>query len=185
MISVYVKPWTKADGSWEPLLREILKKDYHLEAVCLERDEWGKPYLKNGELFFNVSHAGEYVVIALSENPVGVDIEGRRKIKDGMYRKVVQPEEQMLIGGDREWDFLRLWTLKESFVKAEGKGLRIPMKEYYFVKEAEEFFVNYGGNRATWMFYIEETLADGYIISVCGLEKEIRWMAETEAANAV
>lgn len=185
MIRVYVKPWTKEDGSWEPLLRDILKSDYHLEEICIERDEMGKPFLKGGEVFFNVSHSGAYIAIAVSEKPVGVDIEGMRTIRDGMYRKVVQPQEQELIGAARERDFLRLWTLKESFVKAEGKGLRIPMKEYYFGKESEGFFVNYKGVRAPWTFYIEETPAQGYMISVCGLEKEIRWMAETEAADAV
>lgn len=178
LIKVFIRPWTKADGSWEPFLEEILRQDYGITEPVVERDEWGKPFLKNNPFFFNVSHAGEYVVIAVSERPVGVDIEGRRKIKDGMYRKVVRQEEEKLIGQDREWDFLRLWTLKESFVKAEGKGLRIPMKDYFFGKEEEKLFVTYGGRRAPWTFYIEETAAPGYVISVCGLEEEVRWMTE-------
>ena len=43
--------------------------------------------------------------------------------------------EAELIGDERQNDFLRLWTLKESFVKAEGKGLRISLKDYFFQKE--------------------------------------------------
>ena len=115
------------------------------------------------------------MAIAVSESLVGIDIQETKNIKDGMYRKVVQPKEQSLIGEDKQRDFLRLWSLKESYVKAEGKGLRIPMKDYYFEKENECYFVNYGGQKQAWTFNIEETLVEGYYISVCGMETEVSW----------
>lgn len=176
MIKVYIQKWNKKDAPWQCILADVLKSDYHIEA-CPEilRDEMGKPYLKDSELHFNVSHSGEYLAIAISEQPVGIDIQETKTIKEGMYRKVVQPQEQQLIGKERQKDFLRLWSLKESFVKAVGKGLRISMKEYYFEKENGCYFVNYGGQRAAWTFNIEETLVKGYFISVCGLQNEISW----------
>ena len=175
MIRVYIKKWTKKDLPWEIILADILKDDYHIEEMPeILRDEMGKPYLKNGMLQFNVSHSGEYLAIAISEKPVGVDIQGPKEIKAGLYRKVVQPEETEFIGDDRQKDFIRLWTLKESFVKAEGKGLRISLKDYWFAKEKGSYFVNYGGQKSAWTFNIEETLIPDYVISVCGLEKEIR-----------
>lgn len=179
MIHVYVKKWSRKDGPWERVLACILKRDYQMEP-CPEivRDEMGKPYLKNNAIFFNVSHSGEYLAIAVSDGPVGIDIQKGRNIREGMYRRVVRQEEQALIGRERQRDFLRLWTLKESFVKAEGKGLRIPMKEYFFVKEKDRYFVNYHGQKALWTFNIEEELLKDYFISVCGLEQDVLWHME-------
>lgn len=175
-MKVYIQKWNKKDAPWQRILADILKNDYQIEQ-CPEilRDEMGKPYLKEYPLYFNVSHSGEYLAIAVSKSPVGIDIQGEKEIKEGMYRKVVQQEEMVLIGQERQRDFLRLWTLKESFVKAEGKGLRISMKDYFFEKENDRYFVNYGGQRALWTFNIEEALVENYLISVCGLEEKVEW----------
>ena len=177
MIRVYIFKWKKQqDAPWQRILADVLKTDYGIEN-CPEilKDEMGKPYLAGNPLYFNVSHSGEYLALAVSEKPLGVDIQGKKAIRDGMYRKVVRSQETELIGQDRERDFLRLWSLKESFVKAEGKGLRISMKDYFFEKENERYFVNYGGQRAAWTFNIEEALIDGYFISVCGMETKVQW----------
>ena len=175
-MNVYIVKWNKEDAPWQRILADILKKDYKIEQ-CPEilKDKMGKPYLEGNPLHFNVSHSGEYLAIAISKYPVGIDIQEPKLIKDGMFRKVVQPEEECLIGENRQKDFLRLWTLKESFVKAEGKGLRIALKDYYFEKENDEYLVNYGGQKMPWTFNIEETLVDGYFISVCGRESEVTY----------
>ena len=177
MIRVYIQKWDKKDAPWQCILADILKRDYFIEEMPeILRDDLGKPYLKEGTLQFNLSHSGEYLAIAISESPVGIDIQGPKTIREGTFKKVVQPQEAVLIGSERERDFLRLWTLKESFVKAEGKGLRIPLKDYYFEKENGCYFVNYDGQRAAWTFNIEETLVADYFVSVCGLEDEIQWI---------
>ena len=175
-MNVYIQKWSKKDASWQCILADILKQDYKIEH-CPEilQDEMGKPYFEGNPLYFNVSHSGEYLAIAISKYPVGIDIQEPKLIKDGMFRKVVQPEEDCLIGEDRQKDFLRLWTLKESFVKAEGKGLRIALKDYCFEKENDEYLVNYGRQRMPWTFNIEETLIEGYFISVCGRESEVSY----------
>ncbi len=179
MINVYLQKWNKEDAPWQRILADVLKTDYKIEE-CPEilRDEMGKPYLKDFPLHFNVSHSGEYLAIAISKMLVGIDIQEPKKIRDGMYRKVVQPQEQSLIGENRQKDFLRLWTLKESFVKAEGKGLCISMKDYFIEKEKDSYFVNYCGQRGDWAFNIEERLIEGYFISVCGMEKEVSWIVK-------
>ena len=182
VIGVYIQKWKKEQGvPWQHILADILKKDYGMKQ-CPEilKDEYGKPYLEGHLLCFNVSHSGEYLAIAISENPVGVDIQKTQEIKPGMYRKVVRGEELNLIGEERQKDFLRLWALKESFVKADGRGLRISMKDYWFEKENGQYFVNYGGQRAAYTFNIEETLVEGFVISVCGLESEVHWKIRQE-----
>lgn len=179
MINVYIRRWKKEDEPWGRILASILKRDYQME-FCPEilREKDGKPYLKDYPVYFNVSHSGEYLAIAVSESPVGVDIQKEKNIREGMYQKVVQKEERPLICTDRQKDFLRLWALKESFVKAEGRGLRIPMKDYYFTKENGRYVVNYIGQKAPWAFTIEETLVAGYVIAVCGAETDVFWKVE-------
>ena len=181
MIKVYIQRWNKKDAPWQRILADVLKQDYHIEEMPeILRDEMGKPYFASGKLHFNVSHSEEYLAIAISEQPIGVDMQATKNIREGMYKKVVQPAEMGLIGEERQKDFLRLWALKESFVKAEGKGLRIPMKDYYFEYEKGCYFVNYGGQRMSWTFNIEETLVERYFISVCGMEEQVQWILNQE-----
>ena len=182
MICVYIQRWNKEkDAPWQRILADVLKRDCYIEEMPeILRDDMGKPYFKEGPLHFNVSHSEGYLAIAISEYPVGVDIQAPKNIREGMYKKVVQPKEAELIGEERQKDFLRLWTLKESFVKAEGKGLRISMKDYYFQRENERYFVIYGGQRMPWTFNIEETLVKDYFISVCGMEESVRWILDQE-----
>jgi 4'-phosphopantetheinyl transferase len=177
LIRVYIQKWSKKDAPWQRILADVLKKDYFMEEIPeIMRDDYGKPYFKDCSLQFNVSHSGEYLAIAVSEHPVGIDVQEPKTIRESTFRKVVQPQEEVLIGEKKEQDFLRLWTLKESFVKAEGKGLRIPMMDYYFAKENKRYFVIYDGQRTAWTFNIEETLIENYFICVCGLEDEICWI---------
>lgn len=181
MINVYIQKWSKKDAPWQRILADVLKRDYKIEnCPQILRDEMGKPYFEEEVLYFNVSHSGEYLAIAVSEKLVGIDIQEPKFIRDGMFKKVIQPEEACLIGEDRQKDFLRLWTLKESFVKAEGKGLCIALKDYYFEKENNQYLVNYCGQKMHWTFNIQETLIPNYFISVCGLENEVSWNLNRE-----
>lgn len=181
MIYGYLIKWKKGEKPWQEILGDLVKK-YHQAEKCPEilKDEMGKPYFPGNPFYFNVSHSGEYLALAISKEPVGIDLQKIKAVKEGMYPKVVRPSEEALIGAERERDFIRLWTLKESFVKAEGKGLRIPMRDYHFVKEKEDYLVFLGGQKQMWTFNIEETLLKDYIVSVCGMEKEVSWSVEQE-----
>ena len=91
--------------------------------------EHGKPRLPTGELFFNASDSGDYVVIALASAEVGVDIELARVVRrrDGLARRVCTDNELEMLARapEREKDalLLRLWTCKEAALKAVGIGL--------------------------------------------------------------
>lgn len=181
MIYGYLMKWKKGEKTWQKIFGDLMKKYHQTEnAPEILKDGMGKPYLQGNPFYFNVSHSGEYLALAISKDPVGIDIQKIKPVKEGMYQKVVRPEEMPLIGANRERDFIRLWTLKESFVKAEGKGLRIPMKSYYLIKEKEDYHVLWGGQKQPWTFNIEETLLKDYIVSVCGMEKKVFWRAEQE-----
>lgn len=76
--------------------------------------------------FFNLSHSGDFVILAISDTPVGCDIE--RLHKAILSRHVFHPNELSLLlslpeGNARNQAFLRLWTAKEAFLKAIGTGI--------------------------------------------------------------
>lgn len=82
--------------------------------------ENGKPYLKSGEIFFNLSHSAGQLVCVVSDKEIGIDIQ-KICYKPRVARKICQPDELAQIKTPE--DFTRIWVLKESFVKANGKGL--------------------------------------------------------------
>lgn len=94
--------------------------------------ENGKPYfLEFPELQYNLSHAGDYVVAAFSDESVGIDIAERRGSKDSLIRRCLTEAEMGWLKGqvDRDEAFCRLWAGKESFVKWTGEGLRKDLRQ--------------------------------------------------------
>ena len=84
----------------------------------------GKPYLAQAPAF-NLSHSGEYVVLAVGEGEVGTDIEKCEPAHLKLAKRVFTPREQAWMQAAPMERFARLWTLKESVMKATGKGLQL------------------------------------------------------------
>jgi 4'-phosphopantetheinyl transferase len=87
-------------------------------------NEHGAPYLEKGP-YFSISHCKQGIAVALSNYPIGIDIEGIRRWNEGLVRKTMNNEEQKLIlsQAQPEWEFIRLWTHKEAYVKMQGTGI--------------------------------------------------------------
>jgi 4'-phosphopantetheinyl transferase len=63
--------------------------------------------------------------VAVSETPIGIDIEAIRPFNEGLMRKTMNSEEQtyILSSLNPEIEFIRLWTQKEAYVKMQGTGI--------------------------------------------------------------
>ena len=101
-------------------------------SLTIGRTEYGKPYFEERrDIHFSISHAGEYILIAIGSEPLGVDIEQRRVISyEKIGRRIMtDPEyEAFLEREDREAEFYRKWVLMkwvlmESYVKWTGLGM--------------------------------------------------------------
>lgn len=97
--------------------------------------EGGKPYLINEpNVHFSLSHSAGWAVCALSDHPVGVDIErcepGRRDVASRFFHKDEVRYLNSLLPSMRDDAFYKLWTLKESFVKSTGRGLDLPLRSF-------------------------------------------------------
>ncbi len=112
----------------EALVRYALGAD-----VLLAQDQWGKPYPVNKPgLHFNLSHSGDWVVIAWGSSPVGIDIEQiRSNVKwELLLKRHFTPEEQsFVLEKDAIARFFELWTAKESYLKYLGQGLTRPLAD--------------------------------------------------------
>ena len=136
--------------------------DYKSAELVFGENE--KPYLKNNEIFFNLSHSGKYAVCAVCENEVGVDIEQIENAEFKIAEKVFTESELKRINYSddenlRKEEFIRLWTLKESYMKYCGRGLSILPREIEF-----EFC---GGKPCYKNLYFKEQRAGDYLISCC------------------
>ncbi len=89
------------------------------EAVDLElfKNEHGKPYLKNSEFYFNISHCGEFICIAISEYEIGVDVERIGNVKPQIIERFLKKNPS----DDLENTYL--WTDYESIGKYYGTGI--------------------------------------------------------------
>lgn len=103
----------------------------------------GKPYLSSHpELKFNISHTVSHlnpetvscIVIGFSSEEIGVDAEYLRPVKSNLARKICAPVEYSAYETCSAPDeyLVRLWTLKEAYVKYTGSGLRTDFKELHF-----------------------------------------------------
>lgn len=100
--------------------------------IAFKKNIYGKPYLPNDRLFFNLSHTQGMVVCALSDHwMTGVDVERIRKYDSSIMDVAFAPCEIRAIqeqpsGQLIDEMFYRTWTRKEALVKALGKGFSIP-----------------------------------------------------------
>ncbi|MFQ3573901.1 MAG: 4'-phosphopantetheinyl transferase superfamily protein [Thermodesulfovibrionales bacterium] len=92
----------------------------------IEQDRFGRPVLRDG-LDFNLSHSGNIVTCAFSQGlRLGIDIELIRDINIQHFKRYMTQTQWDDISSSNEplRMFFHYWTLKESVLKAEGRGLR-------------------------------------------------------------
>jgi 4'-phosphopantetheinyl transferase len=109
--------------------------------------EYGRPLIANrhpdaAELVFNISHSGQVVVIGVARGgQLGVDVEDVRRevpvhIADSFFSRREVGDLRSLVPALQPQRFLDLWTLKESYIKACGMGLSLPLDKFGFVLDA-------------------------------------------------
>ncbi len=87
-------------------------------------NEHGAPYLAVGP-YFSISHCKQGIAVAVSDSPIGIDIEAIRPLNESLVRKTMNSQEQTRIfsSAHPEVEFIRLWTQKEAYVKMQGTGI--------------------------------------------------------------
>ena len=145
--------------------------DHGFQKLGISRETYGKPYLTGTEqLFFNLSHSGSYAAAVFSDEPVGIDVERVRPADLALAKRFFAAEEYAALravsderdmGGRLDREFIRLWTRKESYIKAVGEGMHLPLADFSVLAET----VSYGQfgtyYLSTWEMF------DDAVLSVC------------------
>ncbi len=100
----------------------------------------GKPYLRDHpNVHFNISHSGQYVVCAVADRPVGIDVQVIREYQPDVAARVCRRGKLAGIeaSDDPAVEFTKLWTQKEANLKMLGYGITGGIRELPTGDEAQ------------------------------------------------
>jgi 4'-phosphopantetheinyl transferase len=121
----------------------------HKALENLRYTEYGRPYL-GGNVDFNISHSGQYIVCAVGHRiRLGIDIEEIKPVDFSEFEDLMTAAQWQIIKNaeDPLKSFFKYWSIKESIIKADGRGLSIPLQEIV-IEETLAFY------ESTW--YLRE-----------------------------
>ena len=117
----------KRSAAGEVLLRNAVaaRLNTTAETAPLVWDDNGKPGVEGDPFYVSVSHSGPYVVVAVGEKVLGVDVEVIRGAEEKFMRRACSEAEMAYIRVGDDGDcarFWEIWTAKEALFKLTGKG---------------------------------------------------------------
>lgn len=120
----------------EILVRTLLYKLFSIRNydIHIARGAYGKPYLlSNKSIHFNISHSHNLVVCVIDSLEVGIDVEFMRPVELCLARRFFHPSEYQKLckvssAAYRTKLFFDIWTMKESYIKMDGRGLSLSLK---------------------------------------------------------
>lgn len=145
------------------LLGYMLKREFDMDFFCYRYGENDKPYLKDEDIFFNISHSGNMVLCSVERREVGCDVQKLSEYKPGIVGRFFTEKEFALIEGceDKSRIFTKLWALKESILKQKGTGIGGGLSAYDFSAFTDsDDFTAYGLRFSCFSL-------KGYEIAVC------------------
>ena len=143
-------------------------------------NQWGRPGIVQSagqSIRFNLSHTAGLVMMAVSGLPVlGADVENAtdRTAPLDIARSYFSASEAddlyALPLAQQPERFFHYWTLKESYIKAKGRGLSIPLEQFSFqLQEPGQITIEFANNLEpepeNWRFFLHKYA--GYTLSVC------------------
>lgn len=150
------------------LLKEAVMAEYgvHISESDILRTEHGKPYFSPEKgIHFSLSHCSGLAVCLLSDKSCGADAEPVRDYRERVAARICSHNEMSLItaaeGDKRDRLFTSLWTLKEAYAKADGRGISVMSRAEFSFDNGD---ISSSAPYSFKQFFLPE---GGYIISVC------------------
>ena len=142
----------------------IIVRGMHGKPYYMESKQEGIDNISGKPIFFNLSHGQELIAVACADCEVGIDAESMRTVHENAMRRTCTQEEWEWLqhSGQKEKDFLRLWTLKESYMKMTGEGMAVPPNTIGFSLEEADGVIRCEKDGVFRQYLLPEG-----IISVC------------------
>ena len=176
MIYIYAMRIQNGDqhGMAELLLNRSLEQCTDVQTPAqYHRNEHGKPYLtETPEIYVNWSHSGDYVICAVADREVGIDLQKMdREPKENLIRKALTEEEQKFYRSvpktERKKLFYQYWSVKESFLKALGTGFYTSLQTFQVDMEEEQPRIRHHINRKNYSCRLLTFREPDYVAAVC------------------
>ena len=183
--------------------------------IDIERTSHGKPYYVNKEnknkIDFNISHSSDYVAICAIKSldvnyQIGVDLmkieednpkqyeQSKRVMLKAFTKKEREFVESKLSIKEKLEAFYRLWTLKESYLKAVGTGIRVELSSIEFIIHNNNLVVNnhdincntglyVNSNKRIDCSFYEQTLDEFYLTSICLVNEKNEKISDDSREN--
>jgi 4'-phosphopantetheinyl transferase len=145
----------------------------HRSALRFVRDEYGKPILSGrDDVHFSLTHTDNWVGCAVADHPIGIDIERKREHFPDVTGSLFAPAECEYVSrapdnASRSERFYRIWSAKESYVKAAGKGLASGLRSFSSCGADGIGDVTGAGGEPTGYIVHQTSLDDKHFCSVC------------------
>jgi len=147
------------------LIRVLRDYDIDINISDFSCHKNGKPYFKNSNVKFNISHCDDVIAVAISDDEIGLDVEKIKVVNSNLINKVYSVQEQKT-NAEKLLDedfFCKTWTIKESYVKRDGQGLNIEPSSLSFNLNLDLNKLNDN--------YINTIKLNDFYLSVCGNQK--------------
>jgi 4'-phosphopantetheinyl transferase len=169
--TLYNSEKAKQQLASESLIRMVVRKEMGMKEIGFGTCPHGKPFIVGlPNFYYNLSHSGEWVVCATDRAPIGIDIEMVRPVNIDLARLYFSTAEYRSLIGKTEPEknrlFFDLWTLKESYIKAKGGGLTIPLDSFTIYSEQGRIRV-LSQDGPEEVFFKRYELGLSYRVSVC------------------
>lgn len=157
-------------GVWSLLCHALQEEG--IPKFTVEQRENSKPYLAGVPgLYFNLSHSERMVMCAVAELEVGCDVEKKTAIDPALAEYTMTAGERERIYSfqecsEQEEMFFRIWTLKESYMKATGLGMKLAPVTFGMTFDDGTIGIR-GQENSRKYFFKEYNLNDGYCYSCC------------------
>ncbi len=122
------------------LLRYMLCKHYNFsnDAIKIAYNRYGKPLLNDNSLQFSIAHSKAWLVCAVAADAIGIDVEKIAAWRERVAKRFLSKSEYSalteLSTTEKTEQFYSIWTLKESYSKAIGRGLTVPFNSFSIKK---------------------------------------------------
>ena len=118
------KLYIEKNMSSHDLLKKILKEEYNIDSFTIIKNEFGKPYLKDNQLYFSISHDIDTCAIAISSSEIGIDLEYLNYNEKVINKYFYDAEKEIMAKSNNlKYDFTKIWVKKEAYLKMKGTGL--------------------------------------------------------------
>ena len=165
------------------LVRTVLSRYAAIEPAewTFSTNAYGRPAVANAQgsdLSFNLSHTHSLIVLSVSRGrELGVDVENvrAREVSIGIADRYFAPQEVAVLKDvppqHQQDRFFEYWTFKESYIKARGMGLSLPLDKFSFHYPGErdvEIAIDpeLADDAARWQFWQFRPTPD-YLVALC------------------